>query len=242
MPGEGDNGAQGAQGEGTQGQQGQQGGGGQEKTYTGADLSSKYSEGYNAGVDKAMKDLKLDIKKHFGVESFEDAVATLQKLQKSGSPDHVQQLEKMSQQLSEQENRHKTERLTWRVQSAIGGDAHNPQTAAEQIMRHYDIQVDEAGRETVVKRATKELVLADGKPVTTRDLVQLLSKDSEFAYLFKTGITSGVTGAQKQSKLNDSMLTDPTFVQALRSTDQYFAFINGKPVDEDKVLAAWKKS
>lgn len=230
-------------GEGTATEAGGEGGapaaGAESKTYTGADLSSKFSEGYNSGIDKALKDVKADLRKHFGTESLEEAAALF--TSKKGAPEHAEQLTKMSQQLTELEGKHKHDRLLWHVQAAIAGDAHNPKNTAETILKEFDIQIDENGRETVTRRRTKELVLADGKQVTARELVQLLSKDPEFSYQFKTASTQA-QGQQKQSKFNDTMLTDPSFVQALRATDQYFAFINNKPVDEEKVLAAWKKS
>ena len=225
------------QGEGQAGQQGQGEGAPDPQL-----LSAKFSEGYNAGVLKAEKDLQTEIQKRFGAASFDDLGKQLETLKSKGAPDHVAQVEKLTGQITELSNAHSAERLNWRIQSAMSGlDPHNPSLTAQQIQREYDIQVDDAGRETVYPKGSREIIVLDGKPATLRDLVQSLTKNQAYSWQFRSGSTQ-VQGGQQKSGFNDDMLKDPKFVAALRGAGEYFNFINGKPVNESAVKALLNKN
>lgn len=239
---------QGEQGQGTQGadngaqgQQGQQG-----EQITKADLGKKFSEGYNEGERIALDRITKDLKARFNVDSLDALAALVKPGNKEGQGNQggdVAQVEKLTKQISDLEAKHQADRLSWRIESAMAGfNPHSPTRTAADILQAYEITVDEAGRETVRDRQTREIVIADGKPASVRDLVQLLTKHENFSWQFKQGQGTQAQGAQRKSVLNDDMLKDEKFVEALKITGQYFAFINGKPVDEDAVLAIYKKN
>lgn len=204
-------------------------------------LGKKFSEGYNAGLAKAERDFQADLQKRFQVGSLDDIQKRLDEVTKKGHPDQIAQIETLNKQITELQSQRASDKLNFRIQAAMAGlTPHRPDYTAGEILGRYDVQVDDAGRETIFPKGSRELVVLDGKPATLKDLAQHLSKQPEFAWQFGTAKSTNVEPGQSKGLFNDSMLKDPKFVAALRSANEYMNFINGRPVNEAAVQAFLK--
>lgn len=224
----------------------QQGQPGEQQQPKKMDSDSFFRHAYSIGEKAGIKQAEALLKEVFGTTDR----AEIQKLAKKSVGqqegtlpqtvlDQIAALQKENETLK---SSIETQALTQNLHKEITGSGfslHNPDLVRTMLNTEYDFRPIN-GELVAHRKGSDQPVVIENRFATVKTLLSSMSKDPATSFMFAHGqrvaAPQGVgTGTSKMDTLKDGELTNPAFVQALKTSGQYFDAVAGKPFDRDRV-------